>query len=158
MERGADRAVSLMEDDMTTPRGRALVSLVATLTTIGLGACIRTPSRQVADVPAPVERAPLTIRFDNSGREHVHVYLIGDQREWLLGRVEPGAIATLRIPDASLGGRSRFLRLAVIRGAGVTVGAARDPRATFTIAQPASGLMSQQWRYTDGQVTPLRRR
>jgi hypothetical protein len=131
---------------------------VAALTTLGLGACLRTPSRSALHPSPRVERAPLTIRFDNSAREHVHVYLIGDQREWLLGRVEPGAVATLRVPEASLGEHSRFVRLAVITGAAVTLRAARDPRATLTIAQPATGLMSQQWKYADGQLTPLRLR
>jgi hypothetical protein len=141
---------------MTTPHIRALVSLVAAFTTLGLGACVRAVSRQGAALPIYDTRAPLGIRFDNSEREHVHVYLVSDQREWLLGRVEPGAIATLRIPEASLRETSRFVRLAVITGASVTVRAARDPHATFTIAQPAAGLMSQQWRFADGQITPLR--
>jgi hypothetical protein len=143
---------------MTTPLTRALVSFVATMTvTLGLDACVRPPSRPLAE-PARVEGRHLTIRFDNSAREHVHVYLVGEQREWLLGRVEPGAVATLRIPEASLAGSagsSRFMRLAVLTGERVAVQAARDPRATFTIAQPASAILSQEWKFERGQLTPL---
>jgi hypothetical protein len=145
-----------MEDDMTTPRTRALVSLAATMTiTLALGACVRAPSRMALDGPAPMEGRSLAIRFDNDTREHVHVYLIGRQREWLLGRVEPGAIAMLRIPEASLAGDSGFVQLAVLTGERVTLQAARDTRATFTIAQPVSAILSQRWRFAQGQLTPL---
>jgi hypothetical protein len=93
---------------MITPRTRAIVSLAATLTAaLALGACARSPARPGpaarADVAAPAARPP-AIRFDNGGRERVLVYLVGEQREWLLGRVEPGARATLRLPRASLAG------------------------------------------------------
>ena len=142
---------------MTTPRTQALVSLVTMMTfTLGLGACIGGPSHRVVDTPAPVDRASLTIRFDNGAREHVHVYLVGEQREWLLGRVEPGAIATFHVPEASLRESTRFVRLAVIAGASVTQSASRDPRAMLTIAQPVGGLLSQQWSYANGQLTLLR--
>jgi hypothetical protein len=49
--------------------------------------------------PSRQNDVPPSIRFDNDAREHVHVYLIGEKREWLLGRVEAGAIAMLRIPE-----------------------------------------------------------
>lgn len=143
---------------MTTPRIRAAVSLAAMMVlTLVPGACVRTPSRPRLEAPATPESRPLAIRFDNAAREHVHVYLIGERREWLLGRVEPGAIATLRIPEASLAGGSRFVRLAVITGERMTPQAARDPRATFTVPQPASAVMSQQWKFAHGQLTPLLR-
>jgi len=29
----------------------------------------------------------LAIRFDNGERDYVRVYLVGEKREWLLGRV-----------------------------------------------------------------------
>jgi hypothetical protein len=146
-----------MEDDMTTPRSRALVSIAAKVTlTLALVACVRAPSRAALDGPAPREGDRLTIRFDNNASEYVHVYLIGEQREWLLGRVEPGAIATLRIPAASLAESSRFVRLAVLQGERVTLQAARDPRATFTLPQPASAMLSQRWKFAQGQLTEVR--
>ena len=139
---------------MTTPRARALVSLTAALAmTLALGACVGAPQRTVPDRPAPAQDRPSTVRFDNGGREPVHVYLIGQQREWLLGRVEPGAVATLRLPDASLADDPGFVRLAVVAGGHVTQQAARDPRARFTIAQPASDIMSRRWRFAQGELT-----
>ncbi|MGZ9245669.1 MAG: hypothetical protein ACXW61_07700 [Gemmatirosa sp.] len=95
----------------------------------------------------------------NDAREHVHVYLVDEQREWLLGRVEPGARANLRIPDASLASSPRFVRLAVLAGERLTQQAASDARTAITIAQPASALVSQRWTYSHttakAELTPL---
>ena len=138
---------------MTTPRTRPLVSLAETLTvTIVLAAC-GAPSRQGLDERTTSESRPLSIRFDNDAREHVHVYLIAEHREWLLGRVEPGAVATLRFPEAALAGRSRFVRLAVITGKRLTQQAALDPAATFTVPQPASVMLLEQWKFAQGQIS-----
>ena len=73
----------------------------------------------------------------------MHVYLVDERREWLLGRVEPGSVATLRIPDASLAEGVGSMRLAVTTGERLTLQAALDPRATFTIAQPAAAILSE---------------
>jgi hypothetical protein len=144
---------------MTTPRRCALVSLAAALTvTLAPGACVGAPSRPLLEEPSPVEARPLAIRFDNDARDYVHVYLIGERRQWLLGRVEPGAIATLRIPEAALDAGSGLVQLAVLTGERVTLQAARDPRARLTIAQPASAILSNQWRFTQGQLTSLKLR
>ena len=141
---------------MITPRTRAIVSFLATTTTaaLALGACAGGPSRPAADGRALVPGAP-TVRFDNEGREHVHVYLVGEQREWLLGRVEPGARATLRLPPASLGACPGFVRLAVLAGGRLTAQAALEPRALLTIAQPAAAILAQRWTFGQGQLTPL---
>jgi hypothetical protein len=143
---------------MTTPCMRALVSLTVATFTLGLGACGRTSSRSGMDGPSPVAGHPLTIRFDNDSREYVHVYLIRDPREWRLGRVEPGAVAALPIPDALLDGDSRFVQLAVIKGERLTLRAALDPRATFTVLQPTSALLAQQWTFAYGELTSMKRR
>ena len=153
---------------MTTPRTRAVVSLAVTatafrmtaitMTALTLGACAGAPSHAAVEAPAPVEGAewfPLSIRFDNDAREYVHVYLIGDGRQWLLGRVEPGAVGTLKIPDAALGGKLRFVQLAVIQGGRLTPDAAHDKRAELTILHPATSILSQQWRFTQGEIRPL---
>jgi hypothetical protein len=139
---------------MTTPRIRAVVSLAATLiATLALGACAAAPSRQGLGAPSPVEEAgPLAIRFDNEAREQVYVYLVGQQREWLLGRVEPGAVATLRIPEESVAGSSGFVQLAVLTGERATMQAARSARARLTVLQSASELVSQRWRFSQGQL------
>jgi hypothetical protein len=142
---------------MTTPRTRSIVSLAAALTlTLALGGCASAPSRLALNDPAPVDGTALAIHFDNGARDYVHVYLVGAKREWLLGRVEPGARTALRIPDEALGEDLGFMRLAVLTGAPVTLRAASDPRATITIPQPAPGIASQRWTFSQGQLTPLR--
>jgi len=101
--------------------------------------------------------SPLTIRFDNLGRERVDVYLIGAKREWILGRVEPGATASLRIPEEALAKGLTHVRLAVLQGERLTFQAARNPRARLTIAQPASAILSQRWSFSQGALTSLGR-
>ena len=136
---------------MTTPRTSALVSLAATVVVLlTLGACVRPPSP--LDEPPPVASYPLSIHFDNDARDYVHVYLIGDSRQWLLGRVDPGAIATLRIPDAAIRGNSRYVRLAVIMGGRLTPEAVADTRATVTVLQPASAMVAHQWRFDGAEI------
>jgi hypothetical protein len=124
--------------------------------TLALGACVPGPSGPAFDRPATLRGRPLTIRFDNNGREHVHVYLVdGRQRQWLLGRVEPWSLETLRIPAAALAGNPGFVQLTVLRGERMTPQAARNPRAVFTLAQPVSAILSQRWVFAQGQLTPL---
>ncbi|MGQ0648108.1 MAG: hypothetical protein ACT4P7_11085 [Gemmatimonadaceae bacterium] len=137
---------------MFTQPIRTLVSLIAT-TTVALapGACARAPFGSSLDRPTPASRV---IRFDNESGERVHVYLIGEQSQWLLGRVDPGAIATLRIPEASLARNMGFVRLAVLADQRITLQAADDPHASSTIAQPMSAILSHQWRFAQGQVAP----
>jgi hypothetical protein len=144
---------------MTTLRRRAFVSIAATMTmTLALGACVSAPSRPVLNAPISTETRPLTIRFDNLARESVDVYLIGAKREWLLGRVAPGAIASLRLPDGALAEGSMMVRLAVLAGERPTFQAARHARATLTVAQPATAILSQQWRFSQGELTSTFRR
>ena len=139
---------------MTTPRPYVLVSRTAmTILTLALGACASAPARPALDQPSPIEAGQIGLRFDNLARSYVHVYLVGEKREWLLGRVEPGAVATLRIPDGSLESNPGFVQLAVVAGGQLTLRAARDPRAQLTIAQPASSILSRQWRFVPGQLT-----
>jgi hypothetical protein len=141
---------------MTTSSQRAFVSIAATtLITLALAACVRAPSRSVPDPQISTYADLLTIRFDNTARERVDVYLIGATREWVLGRVEPGAIATLRLPDEAFGKGSMYVRLAVIAGEPVTFAAARNPHAKLSIAQPASTILSQQWSFSQGELRPL---
>ncbi|HEU4723067.1 MAG TPA: hypothetical protein VFS59_17020 [Gemmatimonadaceae bacterium] len=144
---------------MTTPRARALVSLAATLVlTLALGACAGGARHAAPNDLSPAQDRPHAVRFDNGGREHVHVYLVGQKREWLLGRVEPGAVAMLRLPDASLADDPAFVQLAVVPGGRMTHQAARDPRAKLTIPQPASAILSLRWRFAQGELTsPVRR-
>jgi hypothetical protein len=135
---------------MTTSRTRALVSLATMIVTVALGACAGVAR---LDGDAPTEARPLAIGFENDGRDQVHVYLVGERREWLLGRVEPGSRATLRIPGAALAEPPGFVRLAAISGGRATLRAARDPRAQLTVPQPTSHILSQQWWFAQGQLT-----
>ena len=139
---------------MPTPRPYVLVSLSAmTIMTLALGACA--PARSATEEPSPVAAAPHTLRFDNQARNHVHVYLIGEKREWLLGRVEAGASATLRIPEGALESNPGFVQLAVLAGGKATQRAASDAGAQLTIAQPASSILARQWRLSQGQLTSI---
>jgi hypothetical protein len=143
-----------MEVDMTTlPRG-ALVSAAFALSA-ALGACAPTTARLE---PSPSVEIPVrTIRFANDAGDYVHVYLIGERRQWLLGRVEQGAVATLRLPDDAVTKGADFMQLAVLTGERVTLQAARAPRARLTMAQPAHTIASQQWRFAQGELTGLLR-
>jgi hypothetical protein len=143
-----------METTMLTPATRALVSrfalAVGASVTLLAAACA---PRAYEAVGAAPERPAATVRFDNEAQTYVDVYLVGEQREWLLGRVEPGARATLKLPPAALTQTSGFVRLAALAGASFTVQAARDPRATFTIAQPAASMLSQRWTFSQRRLS-----
>ena len=140
---------------MITPGIRGAVSVVSLSTaltaTLALGSCARNPSPATSDgTAATAER--LTIRFDNEAQTYVDVYFIDEKREWWLGRVAPGALAKLRIPEAALSAAAGYVRLAVLAGVPRSAQAARDPRATITIAQPASALLAQQWTFRQTQL------
>jgi hypothetical protein len=144
---------------MTTPRFTSLVALATALTmSLSVGACAGTPAQLAPEPAAASYDAPL-VRFDNDAREHVHVYLVGAQREWLLARVAPGARAILRIPEAALAEDQGSMRLAVLAGDRMTLRAAGDARAAITIQQPAASLAAQRWTFSQtlakGQLTAL---
>jgi hypothetical protein len=123
--------------------------------TLALG-CAGQPTRTAQDGPSRVRARPFAVRFENEERQYVHVYLVSDRREWMLGRVEPGAVRTLQIPDEALGS-SAFVRLAVLAGDQMKLQTARISGATLTIAQPASVILSQRWKFSQGQITALGR-
>jgi hypothetical protein len=147
----------LTEDDMTTPRTHAIVSLTATMAvTLVLGACVPGPSVPALDRTATMGGRAAIIPFDNDSHDYVHVYLVdGRDRQWLLGRVEPWSRATLRIPAAALAGSTGFVQLAVLTSERITPQVARHPRAMLTVAQPASAILSLRWMFAHGQLTPL---
>ena len=143
---------------MTTIRSRSLVSLAAALTLmLALGGCAGNPTRSALNDPAPVAARPATIRFDNEARQYVHVYLVSQNQQWLLGRVEPGARATLRLPAEALSDDNWQVQLAVLAGQRVTMRVANQPGAQASIAQPARLLLAQRWTFTqalaNGQAT-----
>jgi hypothetical protein len=141
---------------MITPATRLTVSFLSLvtlfLTTLVLGACARGPSLVTQGVAMVTPERPLTIAFENEADTHVDVYLIGEKREWWLGRLAPGARATLRIREEALTTERGFVKLAVLADATRSLQAARDPRTTFSLAEPASGLLAQRWTF---RKTPL---
>lgn len=138
---------------MITPASRLTVSVISLAATLALGACAGGRSPTTWDVAAASAGQGATIRFVNEAETYVDVYLVGETRQWWLGRVAPGARATLRIRDEALVATPGYLRLAVLAGARLTVQAARDPRATLTIAQPSQSLLDQRWTFRQSQVT-----
>jgi hypothetical protein len=143
---------------MTTPYRRALVSFMAVTTiTLALGACARASSLPIAPSSSPTNDRPLTIRFDNDGRQYVHVYLVNDRRQWLLGRVEAMSKATLRIPEEVFAESPPRVRLAVISGERPTFLVAKHPRAALTSSLPASAISSWHWWFAKGELMSLGR-
>ena len=141
---------------MTTPSRRTFVSIAATVITLALGACASAPSHAELGAPTPTDTRWLTIRFDNLARERVYVYLVSARQEWLLGRVEPGAVESLRVPDAALLETSTNVRLAVFVGERATLDAARHAPAQ-TVSQPASAILAQRWKFSRGELESRRR-
>jgi hypothetical protein len=139
---------------MITLRRRAFVSLAAICTlTFGVSACASL-FRQEQNEPMWSGTRPQTLRFENNARDNVDVYLIGEKREWHLGRVATGAIVSLRLPDDAFADGT-MVRMAVLVGERMTLSAARNPRAVVTIAQPPAIIMSQRWTFSQGNLTSL---
>jgi hypothetical protein len=144
---------------MTTTPPRSLVSLAAALAVTLVLGCASAPSRASLDELVPAGGPPLAISFINEGHEFVRVYLVSNQYQWLLGRVEPGARATLRIPEAAMTENSWSMRLAVVAGANMTVRAEGETRAAMTMQQPVAAILSQRWSFSQtlasGRLTSL---
>lgn len=142
---------------MTTPRSRSLVSVVSVTALLAsnlvLGACA---ARTAPATVVAARSAALTIGFENEAQVQVDVYLVGEQQQWRLGRVAPGTRTMLRVPEAALHEGSAFMRLAVLADATLSVDAARDSRATLTLAQPVSELLAQQWTFWHPQLASAR--
>jgi hypothetical protein len=147
---------------MTTSRHHARVSLAAALgLAITLSACASAPvggagvgsvelaGSAMADAPAR------TIQFENQGQEFVRVYLVMDQREFLLGRVERGARSTLRLPAAAVDGTAAWMRLSV-RGGEPAPGV---PHSGTMGVVPLSAILTQRWTFVPsgagGEVTGM---
>lgn len=141
---------------MSTPNVRGRVSIVtlalALSGTVTLGACRPVASPVTWNGATVTSDGRVAIDFENEALTYVDVYLIGEQREWRLGRVGPGVHTKLRVPERELAASSGFVRLAVLANASQSSQVARDPRATFTIAQPVGSLFEQRWLF---RQTPL---
>ena len=144
---------------MTTSRPSTLVSLAAAATVLlALGGCVTPASRAGAGEGSAVAPSPRTVPFENSANDYVHVYLVSEQHQWFLGRVEQGARVDLQIPQASLSPDAGLMRLVVILGAQMTPKADRDRRASIAVAQPAVDLVRQRWTMSQGMLSSEPRR
>ena len=137
---------------MITPAGRLTVSAISFAATLALGACAAGPSPTTWGGRPAATGQGATIDFVNEATSYVDVYLVSEARQWWLGRVAPGARSTLRIRDDVLATTSGYFRLAVLAGAPLSLQAARGPRATLTIAQPAASLLDQRWTFRQSQL------
>jgi len=138
---------------MITTAGRLTVSVISLAATLALGACAGGPSPTTwGGTPASTGQGA-TVDFVNEATSYVDVYLVGETRQWWLGRVAPGARSTLRIRDDVLATTPGYMRLAVLAGAPLSLQAARGPRATLTIAQPATSLLGQRWTFRQSQLS-----
>jgi Rrf2 family protein len=138
-----------------------MVSRAAVLAAIvALAACAGAPAHGARSAPARAVDEALAMRFDNWARDHVHVYLVGERREWLLGRVEAGGRARLRVPEAALTDAPGSLRMVVVAGGRATLRAAHATGATVTPPQSAASLLAQRWSFSrpgpSGQLATLR--
>lgn len=146
---------------MIAPRTNSLLSLAAALTlALSQSACASGAARPSSGLTAAAASAPSpTMRFSNTAGDYVHVYLVSPRRQWLLGRVEAGANATLRIPAAALDENGGWLRVAVIVGQRVTPQVASDPSAAITSALPPEGMLTRRWVYSSkigtGQIVEV---
>ena len=151
-----------MTTPLTTRRTHALVSSLAVpLAALAFAGCAAGGASPRAaaglDARAPAPGALARIRFDNESRERVHVYLVSETADWLLGPVEPGTHAWLPLPRRALG-ELGTVRLVALPGARITMQASRDPRAVVSLGHATGELLQQRWVFAQGQLSPMRLR
>jgi hypothetical protein len=107
--------------------------------------------------------AAATLSFENSTIEHVAVYLDDRGSQWLLGRVQPGRKAALRLPSGVLSSTGWAFTLVAIP-LGTRKDGARGsqvPNAIRSELSPNEMLTSMRWvlrgHYLVGAI-PLRGR
>jgi hypothetical protein len=137
---------------MSPFRTRALAALLGV---VSLGACATRSAGPATPSTAAAAARPVIVA-ENEGRDWLDVYVLHELGEWYLGRLAPGARATLPLPAALRGDVSPTVRLAVLPGAARTTHPSRDPRTVVSIAQPVSAVLGQRWTFVQGQLTGLR--
>ena len=141
---------------MNTPTVRTPVSarsyMMALVAAAVLGACAPARRPVVWDGREILDARPVTVRFDNDGTQAVDVYLVGERREWRLGRVVAGGVAKLVIPEDAIVESVGFVRLAVIEGGPPSARAALDPRSWYSIAQPIADLPRQRFAFWEREA------
>jgi hypothetical protein len=98
---------------------------------------------------------PLALRFTNQGHARLHVYLVGEKRDWLLGRVEAGMTTWLAVPVRTLASDAGTMRIAVLAGAPPTLRAEREARTVASMAETVASLLTRRWTFTQGQLVSL---
>lgn len=130
-------------------------TLTILLGTLALGGCATRSGRPEAAGGVEAAARP-AIRADNEGSDWLDFYLIGDAREWYLGRVAAGAKGWLPLPAEIARSRRGTLQLAVIAGAPRGLRAGRDPRAVLTVQQSLEALLGHRWTFARRQLTGIR--
>lgn len=141
-----------------SPNIRALLAALS-LAALPLAACAtpgaatRGAATAATDFPSAAARPAVLV--DNAGTAWLDVYLLDGTRDWHLGRLAPGARATLRLPAGAAAGPG-MVRLAVMAGTTRTLAPSRDARAIVSVAQPVAALSGQRWSFAQGALTGLR--
>lgn len=130
-------------------------TLTILLGALPLAGCATHSGRSEAPGGAVAAARP-AIRATNEGSDWLDFYLIGETREWYLGRVAAGGKTWLSLPADFPGDRPGTLRLAVIAGAPRGLRAERDPRAVVTVQHSLGALLGQHWTFAHRQLTGLR--
>ena len=130
-------------------------ALTLLLGTLPLAGCATRSGRSEASRGAEAAARP-AIRANNEGSDWLDLYLIGDTREWYLGRVAAGGKAWLPLPADFPPDRQGTVQLAGIAGARRGLQAGRDARAIVTVQQSVTALLGQHWRFSHRQLTGLR--
>ena len=106
------------------------------------------PRRAAGPRPLRAPPVPLLL-FDNATIEPVRVYLVTGGSEWLVGRVEPGRVALLRLPVPLESLRAREVSLSVVPlASGRPTAGASATRADAIRSEPLAGsfFAGMRWR------------
>ncbi|HMC55110.1 MAG TPA: hypothetical protein VKH19_08080 [Gemmatimonadaceae bacterium] len=124
-------------------------SRMALVAAVLISACARHP-----DVGLPRQMgAPLgEIVFHNSSGNRIQVYLVADNAEWLLGRLEPYETARLRVPQPARAEERQMVSLVVIRGWSRALDARQRADAPRSLREVHQELVGQDWMFVNGQL------
>src|SRR5512142_3553769 len=92
--------------------GSCSIRGVSTLAACLLIASCASPGAKSSGRPEP----STTITFRNQDRDRVQVYLVGEQQDWLIGRLEPLETAHLPLPKLGFAATSQPVALVVVPG------------------------------------------
>lgn len=137
---------------MSSFRLRTVAALLAALPLVACAAH-RGSTADPDARPTAAGVVPNALRIDNTSRDRIDVYVVGQTRDWHVGRVDPGTTAFLSLPIRAVG--PGMMSLAVIANAPRSMTPSRDARAVLTLGQPLESLMAQRWTFAPGRLTGL---